>query len=107
MIHSPTQGQFDTAHLRAIHKRIFQDVYEWAGLFRTVNISKDGHLFGAAGFIEGALRDVFQKLFRESYLRELDRESSQTVRDFFWVKLMQPTRSGKETAALKGNSFEN
>src|SRR5260370_42434526 len=32
---------------------------------------------------------------------------SQAVPDFFWVKLMQPTRSRKETAALKGNSFEN
>ena len=46
LIHSPAQGQFDTAHLRAIHRRIFQDVYEWAGQFRTVYISKDGHLFG-------------------------------------------------------------
>jgi cell filamentation protein len=72
LIHSPAQGRFDTAHLRAIHQHVFQDVYLWAGQFRTVNISKDGHLFGAAGFIEGALRDVFQKLFQESYLRELD-----------------------------------
>ena len=38
----PIQGRFDVPHLRAIHRHIFQDVYEWAGDFRTVNISKSG-----------------------------------------------------------------
>ena len=28
-----------------IHKQLFQDVYEWAGQVRTVNISKDGKPF--------------------------------------------------------------
>jgi len=100
LIHSPAQGQFDTTHLRAIHKRIFQDVYEWAGLFRTVNISKDGHLFGAAGFIEGALRDVFQKLFLESYLRELDRESFSDCAGFFLgeINAAHPFREGNGRA---------
>jgi cell filamentation protein len=36
---------FDTAHWKAIHHQIFQDVYEWAGEFRTVNIGKGGHGF--------------------------------------------------------------
>jgi hypothetical protein len=29
--HGPT-GQFDAAHLKAIHRHLFQDVYEWAGV---------------------------------------------------------------------------
>lgn len=41
----PPTGQFDTRHLQSIHRRIFQDVYPWAGTFRTVNLSKDGDLF--------------------------------------------------------------
>ena len=28
------QGRFDAAHLRAIHRHLFQDVYEWAGRTR-------------------------------------------------------------------------
>lgn len=28
------KGNFDTAHLRAIHRHLFQDVYEWAGRTR-------------------------------------------------------------------------
>ena len=43
-------GRFDSAHLKAIHRHIFQDVFEWAGQFRTVDISKGGHLFGRAAF---------------------------------------------------------
>jgi cell filamentation protein len=36
----PLKGRFDVAHLKAIHKYIFQDVYSWAGEFRTVNVSR-------------------------------------------------------------------
>lgn len=33
-------GSFDAAHVRALHRYLFQDVYEWAGEYRTQNISK-------------------------------------------------------------------
>ena len=33
-------GRFDLKHLQAIHRYLFQDVYEWAGETRTVDISK-------------------------------------------------------------------
>jgi cell filamentation protein len=69
---TPLEGRFDTAHLKAIHRYIFQDVYPWAGEFRTVNIAKHGHLFGAAPFIEPALRDVLRKLSGEHYLKGSD-----------------------------------
>lgn len=29
-------GHYDVAHLKAIHKHLFQDVYGWAGEFRTI-----------------------------------------------------------------------
>ena len=32
---------FDAAHLQAIHKYLFQDVYDWAGQWRTVDMAKD------------------------------------------------------------------
>ena len=40
---APLKGHFDIVHLKGIHKYIFQDIYSWAGEFRTVNISKGGH----------------------------------------------------------------
>ena len=65
-------GRFDIAHLKAIHRYIFQDVYEWAGQFRTVNISKGGHLFGLADFLESSLQQVLLKLAAENHLVGLD-----------------------------------
>jgi len=36
----PVKGKFDFKHLQKIHKYIFQDIYDWAGKTRTVNIGK-------------------------------------------------------------------
>jgi len=42
----PIRGDFDVAHLKAIHKFLFQDVFKWAGQFRTINMSKGNSFFG-------------------------------------------------------------
>jgi cell filamentation protein len=68
---APLAGGFDVTHLKAIHRYIFQDVYPWAGEFRTVNISKGGHLFGAVAFVEPALHELLRKLPGEQYLERL------------------------------------
>lgn len=36
---------FDAEHLRAAHAHLFGDVYEWAGQWRTVQMSKDSSVF--------------------------------------------------------------
>jgi cell filamentation protein len=74
LIDTPITGGFDVPHLKAIHRHIFQDVYEWAGEFRTVNISKSGHLFGLAPFLEPALQQILAKLAAEKHLVGLDAE---------------------------------
>src|ERR1700683_1215717 len=66
LIDTPVPGRFDVAHFKAIHRYIFQDVYEWAGLFRTVNISKGGHLFGLAAFLEPALLQTLENSLRRT-----------------------------------------
>jgi len=38
----PVPQTFDLAHLRAIHDRLFGDVYPWAGETRTVNMNRPG-----------------------------------------------------------------
>lgn len=97
LIHSPAPtGLFDVPHHRAIHWRIFQDVYRWAGQFRTVNISKGGQLFGAAAFIEPALSGVLEKLPRENFLRGTDRESFSRRAGFYLgeINAIHPFREG-------------
>jgi cell filamentation protein len=72
LIDTPVPGRFDVAHLKAVHRYIFQDVYDWAGKFRTVDISKGGHLFGLAPFLEPALQQTLEKVAAESHLVDLD-----------------------------------
>lgn len=65
------QGDFDLAHLRAIHRHLFQDVYDWAGEIRVVEISKGGSQFQARRFIEQGMGDVHRRIKTHNYLRNL------------------------------------
>ena len=40
-----TRGRFDLAHLKAIHRHLFQDVYEWAGTTRAEPTTLEGETF--------------------------------------------------------------
>lgn len=62
----PIKGKFNFAHLKAIHKYIFQDIYEWAGKARTVDIGK-GNLFCRPAFIQSYADSVFNKYFPQCY----------------------------------------
>lgn len=53
----PVKGNFDLAHMQAIHQRLFADVYEWAGQLRTVGLNKRGHEYGHADQIQDRWMD--------------------------------------------------
>jgi cell filamentation protein len=42
---APVRGRFDTTHYRSIHQRLFQDVYDWAGEYRKVDMMKGRSTF--------------------------------------------------------------
>src|ERR1700759_2271368 len=65
-------GNFDLSHLRAIHRHLFQDVYDWAGEIRTVEISKDGHQFQFQRVIQTGMSDVHRRLVAADFLSGLD-----------------------------------
>jgi cell filamentation protein len=65
-------GDFDLIHLRAIHKHLFQDIYDWAGEIRTVEIAKDGHAFQFRKFIETGMAGVQRRLGRTGFLEGLN-----------------------------------
>jgi cell filamentation protein len=69
----PIQGKFDLEHLKAIHKHIFQDVYEWAGQTRVVNLSKGTSSFARAEFIESEAARLTRDLAKEKHLRGLEK----------------------------------
>lgn len=52
ILESPIAGQFDLTHLQRIHLALFQDVYDWAGKIRIVDISRGNSRFANVRFIE-------------------------------------------------------
>ena len=68
----PLLGKFDLAHLQAIHACIFQDVYEWAGQVRTINLMKGDTAFALAPYIENEARKLSAVLLEENYLQGLN-----------------------------------
>jgi fido (protein-threonine AMPylation protein) len=43
-LQNPVHGGFDVPHLKSIHRHISQDVFAWAGEFRTSLLGKAEHL---------------------------------------------------------------
>src|SRR5271157_1190796 len=68
---APLKGGFDLAHLQAIHRYLFGDLYEWAGQLRTIDISKGGNLFAHHAHIGGAAAAIFRQLTDENHLAGL------------------------------------
>ncbi len=65
------RGDFDLAHLRAIHRHFFQDIYDWAGELRTVEISKGEQQFQFRQYIQTGMADVHRRLVRAHFLTKL------------------------------------
>jgi len=65
------RGRLGYAHYRAIHRHLFQDVFDWAGQPRTVRIAKGGSMFCYPEHIDAAMRALFDRLRREKFLRGL------------------------------------
>ena len=70
---SPVSPSYDLPHLQEIHKRIFGDIYEWAGQIRTVAIAK-GAMFCLLQYIDSAAAVIFGELHDEDCLRGLRRD---------------------------------
>ena len=67
-------GKFDPAHYRRVHRHLFQDVYSWAGKYRTVWTSKGGNSFCYPANIASSMDKVFALLARSGALTTDRRE---------------------------------
>lgn len=95
LVDRPIQGKFDLKHLQAIHEYIFQDVYDWAGKIRKVDIAK-GNMFCNVKFIEGQAEEIFGKLREENYLSGLNEEEFSVRLAYYFseVNALYPFREG-------------
>lgn len=69
LIRHPLPGGHDLAHLQAVHRAVFGDLYAWAGELRTVSLGRAGHLFCLPRDIPRAAADLFGRLAADGHLR--------------------------------------
>src|SRR5262245_36953234 len=110
-------GTFDLVHLCAIHRHLFQDIYDWAGELRTVEINKGGHQFQFRRYIHTGMADVHRRLQAANFLRGLSpdkfaHEAAVIIGD---VNYIHPFREGngrtqmqylKQLAARAGHDLD-
>ncbi|MEZ3471112.1 MAG: Fic family protein [Schaedlerella sp.] len=95
LVDKPIQGKFDLQHLCLIHRYIFQDVYDWAGEIRKVDIAK-GSMFCNVKFIESQAAEIFKKLKSEDYLQGLNEENTASRLAYYFseINALHPFREG-------------
>lgn len=91
----PVKGNYDLKHLQMIHKKLFGDIYPFAGKIRDVRISK-GNMFCFPEFIKPMAEDIFDKLARDQYLKGLDQDTFIDRLSFYMgeVNALHPFREG-------------
>lgn len=96
LIDNPIPGNFDLAHLQAIHKALFGSLYPWAGQLRTVELAKDDTRFANPEFLAKAADSLFSELHDENLLRDLPEEEyiKLLAHYFSEVNILHPFREG-------------
>ena len=67
--------EVDFEYYKNIHKRLFYDIYERAGMVRSVNLSKKGTAFCEHKEINELVEKRFDRLKRDNFLVDLDFET--------------------------------
>ena len=95
LLDNPVKGAFDLKHLQAIHAYIFQDMYDWAGELRKVDIVK-GNMFCNAMFLSGQAEKIFGKLKTENYLYGLEKNDFAIRLAYYFseINALHPFREG-------------
>lgn len=100
---NPLSGPSNLIHFKKIHGYLFQDVYDWAGQLREVNMTKyypqidQVKGFASVQFIESYLQDVFQQLQNENYLKDHKQKDDFSRRCGYYmseINAVHPFREG-------------
>ena len=91
----PLKGNFDFSYLKAIHKYLFQDIYDWAGKIRKCNIAKQD-LFCLSEHIDSFGKEIFKQLKKEKFyvIYNYETKISKLVNLFADINALHPFREG-------------
>ena len=93
---NPVEGSFDLTHLCKIHQYLFQDVYEWAGEVRSVDIIRGESRFCNVRHIQSYSNTVFSAIATEKYLVNLEPKvfSNRLAHYLSEINAIHPFREG-------------
>jgi cell filamentation protein len=93
---NPIKGNFDLEHYKAIHNFLFEDIYDWAGKLRTVNISKKGTVFADIYELETLSIKCFNRIKSNNYFQNLSFENfiNNMVDLYCTLNILHPFREG-------------
>ncbi|MDR3747121.1 MAG: Fic family protein [Acidobacteriota bacterium] len=105
---NPTQGNYDSVHLKDIHRYLFQDVYPFAGEFRSVELHKADVLTGrrrittftSPSLIDFELNQLFESVSNQHFFQGLRRRelSAKLASLFAGINRVHPFREGNGRA---------
>jgi cell filamentation protein len=100
--HEVPPGSLDYGQYLAIHRHLFQDVYDWAGSIRTVRVAKQGNAFCYPEYIDQEMRRLFSELERQRHLRDQSPEAFAALAAHFLAELnaIHPFREGNGRTQL-------
>jgi len=95
-------GAFDPTHYCKVHHHLFQDVYEWAGQYRTVRTSKGGNAFCYPEYIPAQMDALFRSIRGgEAFFGKNRNEFlAQSVRFLGELNAIHPFREGNGRTQL-------
>ena len=89
-------GDFSVKHLKQIHYTLFEDIYPFAGEFRTENIAKGSFRFEEWEYIEEQCNILLERLQKENTLQGLNKRAFVGRLSFYMAELnvLHPFREG-------------
>lgn len=91
----PLKGKFDSEHLKKIHKFLFDDIYYFAGEYRTCTLAKTTREFYKPEEIEKYLNEELNRLYTEGRnITSLDYYSFFLADMYYQLMTVHPFREG-------------
>ena len=63
---------FDENYFKDLHKRTFESLYDWAGIYRDFNMAKGESRFCQGSFIQSSSTKIFDELKQDNYLKDFE-----------------------------------
>lgn len=91
---------YDLNYFQSLHRQVFEDVYEWAGELRSIDMSKGTTRFCTCKRIAPEANKLFQHLADENYYEDYEREAFVAAIAELYIELnmVHPFREGNGRA---------